>query len=123
MRGCYALIGMNDVVSGLSKRMTTKKTAATGGKKKASASPKKAEKVTSAARVRATTSKKKSSKSALVKKLLDAAEKKVTAEDVKASIGDVIRLLQLQKELEEEEPREITIQWIDREERGHVHDK
>jgi len=55
------------------------------------------------------------SKSAFVNKLLDVAEKKVTAEDMKASIGDVIRLLQLQKELEQEEPREITVQWIERE--------
>ncbi len=74
------------------------------------------------ARVRAP-AKKKNSKSALVKKLLDAAEKKVTADDVKASIGDVIRLLQLQKELEHEEPREIKVQWIEREEKGHVREK
>ena len=56
-----------------------------------------------------------SSKSSLVKKLLNAAERKVTADDVKSTISDVIRLLQLQKELELEEPREIKVQWIERE--------
>ena len=39
----------------------------------------------------------------------------MASDEMKASIGDVIRLLQLQKELEQEEPREITIQWIERE--------
>ena len=63
------------------------------------------------------------SKSTLVKKLLKAAERKVTAEDVKATISDVIRLLQLQKELESEEPREIKVQWIEREVKVLVPDK
>ena len=66
---------------------------------------------------------KRRSKSELVRKLLDAAERKVTADDVKASIGDVIRLLQLQKELEYEEPREIKIQWIERKDPGHASEK
>ncbi len=66
---------------------------------------------------------KKRSKSALVNKLLDAAEKKMESDEVKASIGDVIRLLQLQRELEEEEPREITVQWIAREEKRDVPEK
>jgi hypothetical protein len=32
---------------------------------------------------------------------------------VKATLGDYIRLVQLQKELEEEEPGEITVTWVD----------
>jgi hypothetical protein len=33
--------------------------------------------------------------------------------DVKASLGDYIRLIQLQKELEEDEVREIKVTWVD----------
>ena len=83
-------------------------------KAKAPAKTKRVEKVpkVAAAEAKPRTSR---SKSLLVKKLLKAAERKVTADDVKATISDVIRLLQLQKELELEEPREIKIQWVERE--------
>lgn len=33
--------------------------------------------------------------------------------DVKASIGDYIRLLQLQKDLEADEPKEIHVRWVE----------
>jgi len=34
-------------------------------------------------------------------------------EDVKATLGDYIRLVQLQQELEEEEPGDITVTWVE----------
>jgi hypothetical protein len=102
--------------------MATKKAAVTA-KKKISASSRKPRKVSGNARLSASGSRNKNSKSDLVKKLLDAAEKKVTAEDVRASIGDVIRLLQLQKEMEQDEPREIKVQWIEREGTGPAREK
>jgi len=34
-------------------------------------------------------------------------------EDVKATLGDYIRLVQLQQELEEEEPKDIKVTWVD----------
>ena len=37
---------------------------------------------------------------------------KLTTEDGKASVGDYIRLLQLRKEIEGEQPREIKVTWI-----------
>jgi hypothetical protein len=40
-------------------------------------------------------------------------EKKLTTDDVKASLADYIRLVQLEKELEEDEPREIRVTWVD----------
>jgi hypothetical protein len=40
-------------------------------------------------------------------------EQKITKGDMKASLGDYIRLVQLQKELEEEEPRDIQVTWVD----------
>jgi len=40
-------------------------------------------------------------------------ERKLGGEDVKATLADYIRLMQLQKELEEEEPRDITVTWVE----------
>jgi hypothetical protein len=52
------------------------------------------------------------SKAEVVAKLLLAVEKKLGRQP-KASLGDYIRLVQLQKELEEDEVREIKVRWID----------
>jgi hypothetical protein len=46
---------------------------------------------------------------ALVKKL----GTKLRGKDAKATVGDYIRLLQLQKEMEEEQPREIQVRWVE----------
>ncbi|HSP68869.1 MAG TPA: hypothetical protein VLN48_14175 [Bryobacteraceae bacterium] len=40
-------------------------------------------------------------------------EKKLGGEDVKATLADYIRLVQLQQELEEEEPKDITVTWVE----------
>jgi hypothetical protein len=40
----------------------------------------------------------------------------LSGKDAKASLGDYIRLVQLQKELEEDEPRDIEVRWVDPEE-------
>jgi hypothetical protein len=55
---------------------------------------------------------KKKTQARVVKKLLKNVEKKLGGEDVKASLGDYIRLMQLQKELEEE-PEDITVTWVE----------
>ena len=68
-----------------------KKTATTEGKKKAKGG--------------------RGSQSAVVSKLLAKVEEKLDG-DVKASLGDYIRLIQLQKELEEDEVREIKVTWV-----------
>jgi hypothetical protein len=49
----------------------------------------------------------------VVKKLLRKLEQKLASDDVKATLGDYIRLVQLQKELDEESPREIKVTWIE----------
>ncbi|MGH9674777.1 MAG: hypothetical protein ACRD44_16485 [Bryobacteraceae bacterium] len=46
---------------------------------------------------------------ALIKKM----EAKLAMEEVKPTVGDFLRLLQFQRELEEEEPREVTAQWVE----------
>lgn len=56
---------------------------------------------------------KKKTQAAVVKKLLKNVERKLGGEDVKATLGDYIRLVQLQQELEEEEPRDITVTWVE----------
>ena len=56
---------------------------------------------------------KKKTQAAVVEKLLKNVEKKLGGEDVKATLGDYIRLVQLQQELEEDEPRDIMVKWVD----------
>jgi len=56
---------------------------------------------------------KKKTQAAVVQKLLKNVEKKLGGEDVKATLGDYIRLVQLQQELEEDEPRDITVSWVE----------
>lgn len=48
-----------------------------------------------------------------VKKILQNVEKKMAEEGLKATLGDYIKLIQLQKEMSEEPPSEITVTWIE----------
>jgi len=52
-------------------------------------------------------------KAELVRQLIANIQAKLGSEEAKATVGDFIRLLQLEKELEEEQPREITVTWIE----------
>jgi len=49
----------------------------------------------------------------VVEQIIEKVEQKLGGGDVKATVGDYIRLVQLQKELEDEEPGEITVKWVD----------
>jgi hypothetical protein len=49
----------------------------------------------------------------VVSTLLKKVEQKLSEDDVKATLGDYIRLVQLQKELEEDETREIKVTWVE----------
>ena len=53
----------------------------------------------------------------VVNKLLEKMEQKLTGEnsEMKVTLADYIRLLQLKKEIEDEEPKEIRVTWVDRE--------
>lgn len=49
-----------------------------------------------------------------IAKLLQRLEEKLAGETPKASLGDFIRLVQLEKELADEEtPREIKVTWVE----------
>lgn len=49
----------------------------------------------------------------MVREIRKRVENRLTKEDVKATLGDYIRLVQLEKELDEDEPREIKVTWIE----------
>lgn len=49
---------------------------------------------------------------AMVRDLLKKVEAKIGEGDLKA-LGDYLKLMQMLKELEEEEPREIKVQWLE----------
>jgi hypothetical protein len=55
----------------------------------------------------------KSDQAAVVKKILKRVEQKLSGGDVKPSLGDYIRLVQLHKELDEESPKEIRVTWVE----------
>ena len=52
--------------------------------------------------------------SAVVKKLIEQMEEKLSKDGVKASLGDYIKLMQLLKELEANETREIRVSWVEK---------
>jgi hypothetical protein len=54
----------------------------------------------------------------VVEELIERAERNLAKDDVKATVADYIRLVQLQKELEEDEPRDIEVRWVDPEAAG-----
>lgn len=49
----------------------------------------------------------------LVEKAIQSIEAKLASSEVKATLGDFIRLLQMQKELQLDQPREIKITWVE----------
>ena len=54
----------------------------------------------------------------VVEELIGKVEQKLSKGEVKATVGDYIRLVQLQKELEEDEPKDIEVRWVDPEKAG-----
>lgn len=52
-------------------------------------------------------------KAELVSNVIAAIEAKLNANELKPTVGDFIRLLQLEKELGEEQPREIKVSWVE----------
>lgn len=49
----------------------------------------------------------------LIRRLIEKIEQQLDLTDAKGSIGDYIKLLQLQKELEEKRFRRIEVKWVD----------
>jgi vacuolar-type H+-ATPase subunit E/Vma4 len=57
--------------------------------------------------------KRRKKKAQLVSKVIERIEEKLESGEMKPTVGDFIRLLQLEKELAEEQPREIKVSWIE----------
>jgi hypothetical protein len=57
--------------------------------------------------------KNKSKKKTKIDDLLKKVEARLEKGDVKATVADYIRLVQLQKEMEEDEPTEIRVTWVE----------
>ena len=53
-----------------------------------------------------------------VKCMLTKIEEKMTGNQMKATLGDYIRLVQLHKELDDESPKEIRVTWVEPAERS-----
>ena len=62
-------------------------------------------------------------KQALVKQAIQQIGEKIENNELKPTVGDFIRLLQLEKELLEEAPKEIKVSWVEPEEKEHVPEK
>jgi hypothetical protein len=63
------------------------------------------------------------SKAELVSKVLQKMEQKLASDALKPTVGDFIRLLQLEKELAEEAPKEIEVSWVEPEEKSEKDQK
>jgi hypothetical protein len=53
-----------------------------------------------------------------VKHMLTRIETKMQGDQMKATLGDYIRLVQLHKELDDESPKEIRVTWVEPAEKG-----
>jgi len=53
-------------------------------------------------------------KTKFVRKLKASMEEKLGHKDAKATLGDYIKLVQLEKDMEVDEPRDIKVGWVDR---------
>lgn len=64
------------------------------------------------------------SKAKMISQVIERIEEKLEADELKASMGDYIRLLQLEKELKEkEQPKEIRVSWVEQDEKDCASEK
>ncbi|MGE5569014.1 MAG: hypothetical protein ACM3S5_08260 [Rhodospirillales bacterium] len=60
----------------------------------------------------------------MISQVIERIEEKLEADELKASMGDYIRLLQLEKELtEKEQPKEIRVSWVEPDEKDCASEK
>ncbi|MFB3777245.1 MAG: hypothetical protein ACE141_06515 [Bryobacteraceae bacterium] len=56
----------------------------------------------------------------LLDKVIKDFESKLEKGEVKLTVGDFVRLVQLRKDLHEEEPKEIRVTWVEPQEKEHA---
>jgi hypothetical protein len=49
----------------------------------------------------------------IVRRAIESIEEKLGTEAMKPTLADLVRLLQIEKELDAEEPREVRVRWIE----------
>jgi hypothetical protein len=54
----------------------------------------------------------------IVRNAIESIEAKLESDNIKPTIGDLVRLLQIEKELDTDEPREIRVRWVDGDTKG-----
>ncbi|HEY1207582.1 MAG: hypothetical protein ABSH46_05015 [Bryobacteraceae bacterium] len=59
-------------------------------------------------------------KKALVKQVIQQIANRLENNELKPTVGDLFRALQLEKELLEETPKEIKVSWVEPDEKEHV---
>jgi hypothetical protein len=59
-------------------------------------------------------------KAEMVSGLITKIQEKLAKDELKPTVGDLLRLLQLEQEMEEEQPREIRVSWINGDEKEHA---
>ena len=57
--------------------------------------------------------KKRASKAEMIEDMIQQTQEKLRGKEAKASLGDFIRLLQLQREMEEDAPKEVRVTWVE----------
>ena len=50
---------------------------------------------------------------AALDKAIGRMQKRLADEEMKASVGDLVRMLQLRNELMETQPKQVTVRWVD----------
>jgi hypothetical protein len=63
------------------------------------------------------------SKKTLVNQVIRQFGEKIENNELKPTVGDFIRLLQLEKELLEKTPKEIKVSWVEAEQKEHAPEK
>ncbi|HXM41619.1 MAG TPA: hypothetical protein VN924_10225 [Bryobacteraceae bacterium] len=54
----------------------------------------------------------------IVRKAIESIEAKLGSAEMKPTLADLVRLLQTEKELNADEPREVRVRWIEPDETG-----
>jgi hypothetical protein len=48
-----------------------------------------------------------------IDRAIESIQEKLATEDLKPSVTDLVRLLQLRRDLSEEQPKQVTVRWIE----------
>ncbi|HUE05637.1 MAG TPA: hypothetical protein VMR62_39205 [Bryobacteraceae bacterium] len=51
----------------------------------------------------------------IVRKAIENIETRLGTQEIKPTVADLVRLLQIEKELETDEPREVRVRWVESE--------